>query len=175
MGRRKSVPNKQSNVTKDDSFDEETAIEIYGKGNFEAPVNQGLETVFEVDENDENGQNRMQGPVRASKAKLQPKLRLLISQPYFIEDKDKEILRRKQTAKLFKGRKKFKWNGLSEKQEAALLTSIAEKDDTVRLGSVSGPLILGGQNLRMVWGRVTLCRADDIASVSALGCLSPES
>jgi hypothetical protein len=34
------------------------------------------------------------------------------------------------------------------------------------LGSVAGPVIqataLGGRNLRMVWGRVTLCRATHI-------------
>jgi hypothetical protein len=32
--------------------------------------------------------------------------------------------------------------------------------------------LLGGRNLRMVWGRLTLCRAAHITCVSALGCLT---
>ena len=115
MGRRKKK------IIKDDSFDEELAIEIYGKQKYEAPVNEGLETIF-----DEEDPRRP----RASKAKLQPKLRMVTSNPYFLEDTEKDTLRKKQVGKLFKGRKKIKWKGLTTKQEEKLLKTIADKSDT---------------------------------------------
>ena len=118
-GRRKKNDNN-------DSFDEESAKEIYGKQHFEAPVNKGLETVLES----EAGVDKAERSSRATKGKLQPKLRLLTSQPYFLEDKEKSALRRKQTTKLFKGRKKIKWKGLTSKQEEKLLNVITEKSDT---------------------------------------------
>lgn len=131
MGRRKK---KSQN---DDSFDEEVAIEIYTKRkSFERPENKGLETVFEGEgkekEHEDISENAASSRSRAPRAskKLQPKLRMISTQPYYIEDDDKTALRKKQTAKLFKGRKKFKWKGLSTKQEEKLIQSIAEKTDT---------------------------------------------
>lgn len=127
MGRKKNVPGKNAKA-KEDSFDEEAAIEIYGKRNFEPPVNKGLETVLELPE--DIGEQNENCRARASKAKLMPKMRVLASQPYFIQDKEKDALRRKQTAKLFKGRKKPRWQGLSAKQESALLDAISSKPET---------------------------------------------
>jgi len=131
MGRRK----KRSQ--NDDSFDEELAIEIYRKRkSFERPENKGLETVFEGESGKENeagekSENncRVRAP-RASKAKLQPKLRTISTQPYWVEDGEKSVQRKKQTAKLFKGRKKPKWKGLTVKQEEKLIAKIIEQTDT---------------------------------------------
>ena len=125
MGRRKSTANKKKDGL-EDSFDEESAIEIYKRRkSYERAENPGLETVFEATENEESRRT-----ARASKAKLMPKLRMITSQPYFIEDSEKNALRKKQTAKLFKGRKKMKWKGLSAKQEEKLLTIIQDKSDS---------------------------------------------
>jgi len=130
MGRRK----KRSQ--NDDSFDEELAIEIYKKRkSFERPENKGLETVFEGEAGKENetSENSPKAKVRApraSKAKLEPKLRMISTQAYFIEDSDKSVHRKKQTAKLFKGRRKPKWKGLTAKQEEKLIQKIVEKTDT---------------------------------------------
>jgi len=131
MGRRK----KRSQ--NDDSFDEELAIEIYKtRKSFERPENKGLETVFEGDlgkENEagENSENNVKARApRASKNKLQPKLRTISTQPYWVEDEEKSVLRKKQTAKLFKGRRKPKWKGLTSKQEEKLMQKIIDKPDT---------------------------------------------
>ena len=94
MGRRK----KRSQ--NDDSFDEELAIEIYKKRkSFERPENKGLETVFEgeagkeneAEEKSENSPKTKVRAPRASKAKLQPKLRMINTQAYYIEDSDKSV------------------------------------------------------------------------------------
>ena len=104
MGRRK----KRSQS--DDSFDEELAIEVYKKRkSFERPKNKGLETVFEGESGKENEvgeklENNTRGRApRAAKAKFLPKLRQISTQPYWTEDEEKSALRKKQTAKLFKG------------------------------------------------------------------------
>jgi len=134
MGRRKK---KSQN---DDSFDEEMAIEIYRKRkSFEKPENTGLETVFESEGKDKDEKNENE-PVNGKKARaqratkpkqgLQPKLRMINTQPYYLEDEDKTVHRKKQITKLFKGRKKFKWKGLTAKQEEKLFLTISEKTDT---------------------------------------------
>lgn len=131
MGRRK----KRSQS--DDSFDEELAIEVYKKRkSFERPKNKGLETVFEGESGKENEvgeklENNTRGRApRAAKAKFLPKLRQISTQPYWTEDEEKSALRKKQTAKLFKGRKKPKWKGLTAKQEEKLMQKIIDKTDT---------------------------------------------
>ena len=128
MGRRKSKSTKKD---LNDSFDEEVAKKIYGKQEYEAPLEQGLSTILEADkELDGNVQNGR--PARSSKAELLPQPRKLTSQPFYIQDQDKDVLRKKQVAKLFKGRRKDKpkWKGLSAKKEEALFKIIAEKTDT---------------------------------------------
>lgn len=125
MGRKKNSNVKKKSIN--DSFDEEEAIRIYSRRkSFERTENIGLETTFEEAE-EENTKSRAS---RATKAKLPPKLRMITSQPFFIEDKEKSILRKKQTAKLFKGRKKPKWKGLTAKQEEKLIHLIQNKSDT---------------------------------------------
>ena len=131
MGRRKKTPKKSN----DDSFDEELAIEIYRKRkSYERPENTGLETVLESEGKDEE-KPESSTRVRAQRASrpqqgVQPKLRMINTQPYYLEDDDKTVLRKKQIAKLFKGRKKFKWKGLTTKQEDKLFLAISEKPDT---------------------------------------------
>lgn len=130
MGRKKKSNPKRSN---DDSFDENLAIEIYrSRKSFEKPENIGLETVFESrhHEDAEESSATIGRAARASKAKLQPKLRQITTQPYWVEDSEKTALRKKQISKLFKGRKKMKWKGLSAKQEEKLIQTIQEKSDT---------------------------------------------
>ena len=138
----------KKNVSADD-FDEQMAVEIYRKRNsFEAPENKGLETVFEAaysEESKENEENHNAGGIRgrvprAAKAKLQVKVRKITSQPYFVEDDEKTNLRKKQTAKLFKGRKKIKWKGLSAKQEQKLANIIADKSETEDEEELQPPL-----------------------------------
>ena len=131
MGRRKKTPKKSN----DDSFDEELAIEIYRKRkSYERPENTGLETLLESEGKDEEKPENSTR-VRAQRASrpqqgVQPKLRMINTQPYYLEDDDKTVLRKKQIAKLFKGRKKFKWKGLTTKQEDKLFLAISEKPDT---------------------------------------------
>lgn len=128
MGRKKKSNPKRSS---DDSFDEDLAIEIYRRRkSYEKPENIGLETVFESREDDAEGSLTTGRAVRASKAKLQPKLRQITTQPYWVEDADKTALRKKQITKLFKGRKKIKWKGLNGKQETKLIQMIQDKSDT---------------------------------------------
>ena len=129
MGRKKGKSNKKD---LNDSFDEELAKRIYGKQEYEAPLEQGLSTVLETDKEQDDVQNNLGRPARSSKAELLPQPRKITSQPFYIQDKDKDVLRKKQVAKLFKGRRKDKpkWKGLSAKKEEALFKIIAEKPDT---------------------------------------------
>jgi hypothetical protein len=54
-----------------------------------------------------------------------------IETKYWLEDKEKDKKRKQMTAKLFKGRKKVKFGGLTEKQEEKLLRIIASKDEVI--------------------------------------------
>ena len=127
MGKKKAKGNKKE---LNDSFDEELAKRIYGKQDYEAPPEQGLSTVLETDREQEDGIGGR--PARSTKADLLPQPRKITSQPFYVQDQDKDVLRKKQVAKLFKGRRKDKpkWKGLSAKKEEALLKIIAEKPDT---------------------------------------------
>lgn len=129
MGRKKSKSQKKDS---NDSFDEELAKSIYGKQEYEAPIDQGLSTLLEADTSGEEPAQRSGRPARSAKADLLPQTRKITSQPFFIQDADKDALRKKQVAKLFKGRRKDKpkWKGLSAKKEEALLKLIAEKPET---------------------------------------------
>ena len=115
MGRRKKTPKKSN----DDSFDEELAIEIYRKRkSYERPENTGLETVLESEGKDEEkpeNSTRVRAQ-RASKSQqgVQPKLRMINTQPYYLEDDDKTVLRKKQIAKLFKGKDREAFRTLVE-------------------------------------------------------------
>ena len=129
MGRKKSKSQKKDS---NDSFDEELAKSIYGKQEYEAPIDQGLSTLLEADTSGEEPAQRSGRPARSAKADLLPQTRKITSQPFFIQDADKDALRKKQVAKLFKGRRKDKpkWKGLSAKKEEALLKLISEKPET---------------------------------------------
>jgi len=54
-----------------------------------------------------------------------------IDTKYWLEDKEKDKKRKLMTAKLFKGRKKVKFGGLSQKQEEKLIRIIESKDEVV--------------------------------------------
>ena len=129
MGRKKG---KSSTVDGNDSFDEELAKSIYGKQEFEAPIDQGLSTLLEAEDERPVSQTQAGRPARSSKAGLLPQPRKITSQPFYIQDQDKDVLRKKQVAKLFKGRRKDKpkWKGLSAKKESFLLKLIEEKPNT---------------------------------------------
>merc|ERR1712156_175699 len=58
-------------------------------------------------------------------------------QHYLYEDKEKFNLRKKQSSKLFKGRKKIKWKGLTPQQEVNLMELIANKSETESSSSSS--------------------------------------
>ena len=125
MPRRKSIKPSKNVSKKDDSFDEELAIQIYGQKDYDAPENKGLETVIEVkNENEVENNTNSRSRNRIGKASgFQPQLRMMTrtGQHYLYDDREKEILRKKQVNKLFKGRKKMKWKGLSAKQENHLI------------------------------------------------------
>ena len=129
MGRKKAKSSKKDG---NDSFDEELAKSIYGKQEFEAPIDRGLSTLLEAEDERPVSETQAARPARSSKAGLLPQPRKITSQPFYIQDQDKDVLRKKQVAKLFKGRRKDKpkWKGLSAKKEEALLKLIADKTAT---------------------------------------------
>ena len=137
--RRKSAKPKiqAAKNSNNDSFDEELAKQIYSQPNtnYEAPENQGLGTILEVNESSEvsTAENSSRNPRnRTNKAILPPQLRMMTrtGQHYLYEDKEKFSLRKKQSSKLFKGRKKIKWKGLTPQQEVNLMEMIADKSET---------------------------------------------
>ena len=65
MGRKKSKSQKKDS---NDSFDEELAKSIYGKQEYEAPIDQGLSTLLEADTSGEEPAQRSGRPARSAKA-----------------------------------------------------------------------------------------------------------
>ena len=140
--RKKVAKPTKTESSKNDSFDEELAKQIYSQPNtnYEAPENQGLGTILEVNESEAQSTDSSRNPRnRNGKAILPPQLRMMTrtGQHYLYEDKEKFSLRKKQSSKLFKGRKKIKWKGLTPQQEVNLMEMIADKSETESSSSSS--------------------------------------
>ena len=145
--RKKAAKPTKAESSKNDSFDEDLAKQIYSQPNtnYEAPENQGLGTILEVNESEAQSTDSSRNPRnRNGKAILPPQLRMMTrtGQHYLYEDKEKFNLRKKQSSKLFKGRKKIKWKGLTPQQEVNLMELIANKSETESSSSSSGQKIL---------------------------------
>ena len=133
--RKKVAKPTKTESSKNDSFDEELAKQIYSQPNtnYEAPENQGLGTILEVNESEAQSADSSRNPRnRNGKAILPPQLRMMTrtGQHYLYEDKEKFNLRKKQSSKHFKGGKKIKWKGLTPQQEVNLMELIANKSET---------------------------------------------
>ena len=139
MARKKVAKPIKAKNSNDDSFDEETAKQIYSQTNtnYEAPENHGLGTILEANESEADSSRNPRN--RNGKAILPPQLRMMTrtGQHYLYEDKEKFNLRKKQSSKLFKGRKKIKWKGLTPQQEVNLMELIANKSETESSSSSS--------------------------------------
>ena len=133
--RKKGAKPTKAESSINDSFDEELAKQIYSQPNtnYEVPENQGLGTILEVNESEAQSADSLRDPRnRNGKAILPPQLRMMTRTGlhYLYEDKEKFNLRKKQSSKLFKGRKKMKWKGLIPQQEVNLMELIANKSET---------------------------------------------
>ena len=149
------MPRKRLSKSKknqnDDSFDEEAAAEFYSaKEPYEPPVNKGLETIIESRdrENDSPIASTSRPRNRGGKSGFSAKLRMMerTGQHYLYEDKEKDALRKKQVTKMFKGRKKPKWKGLTAKEETKLFELIANKSETEESDDEDSYSDLGNDN-----------------------------
>ena len=149
------MPRKRLSKSKknqnDDSFDEEAAAEFYSaKEPYEPPVNKGLETIIES-RDCENGTPKASTSKprnRGGKSGFSAKLRMMerTGQHYLYEDKEKDALRKKQVTKMFKGRKRPKWKGLTAKEETKLFELIANKSETEESDDEDSYSDLGNDN-----------------------------